>query len=256
MLWVKKHRFLIRNTIFILLAAMLTGAIVWLSLQFPSTFSAPTSAFCFLIIVLLTAFFGDLMTGVVISILAAISFNYFYLPPVGQFTIASFPDIVSFIAFLLTSLFISRLTASAAENSLKAKNYDAALVQLKELSDCLLSTPENELTLSKIAQETLRIFSLDYCSIRGYGENKWHHFSGTAMRDISTDIEKGSLKLDHDHPTDIMQFADESILGVQFIQVYRGAQPHALLAIKSSRLPENIIKNIAGVIGIRLLSVA
>jgi K+-sensing histidine kinase KdpD len=74
--------------------------------------------------------------------------------------ISEFSDIITFVAFLLTSLIISRLTASAAENRTKAENYDTALVQLKELSDWLLSTPDNGLTLSRIAQETLRIPAL------------------------------------------------------------------------------------------------
>jgi K+-sensing histidine kinase KdpD len=175
---------------------------------------------------------------------------------VGQFTISAFSDIITFVAFLLTSLIISRLTASAAENRTKAENYDTALVQLKELSDWLLSTPDNGLTLSRIAQETLRIFSLDYCSIHGYGEQKWHHFSGTAMHDLSAEIETGGLNVGIDHPTDIMELADESILKVQYIQVFIGASPYALLAIKSSRLSRDILENIARMIGIRLLVVS
>ena len=57
-----------------------------IALQFGSVANAPTVGFAFLILVVLSAFFGDLAVAVATSIVAASCFNFFFLPPVGTFT--------------------------------------------------------------------------------------------------------------------------------------------------------------------------
>lgn len=213
-----------------------------------------TAAFIFLIIVLLSAFFGNLLVAIITSIVATLCFDYFFLPPFGTFNIAAYPDWISLIAFLVTSAIISHLTASAAENATNAKELKKAMEQLKEFAELLLAKPYDQLTLSGIATEALRIFSLEYCSIHVYREGKWDDFTGTAESSISDEV-KNRLKLVQDHPTQLMDFADESLLGVQYMQINKGTTPAALLAIKSSALPSEAIETMAYIIGIRLTTI-
>ena len=79
-----------------------------LTLVFGGLANASTTAFSFLIIVLLSAFFGDLLVAITTSIVATLCFDYFYLPPVGTFYIAAFSDWISLAAFLLALCIISR----------------------------------------------------------------------------------------------------------------------------------------------------
>ena len=218
---------------------------VFVALSTPST-----AAFSFLIIVLLSAFFGDLLVAIITSIVATLCFDYFFLPPFGTFHIAAYPDWISLTAFLIASVIISHLTASAAKNATDAKELKKAMEQLKEFAKLLLDTPYDQLTLSGIAIEALRIFSLEYCSIHVYNEGKWDHFTGTAESSISEEV-KNRLKL-VDHPTQLIDFADESLMGVQYMQINKGIIPIALLAIKSSSLPYEVIGTMAYIIGIRL----
>ena len=212
-----------------------------------------TVAFCFLIIVLLSAFFGDLLVAIITSITATLCFDYFYLPPVGKFSITAFSDWISLAAFLLTSVIISRLAASAAGNNAKTALLDKSLFQLKEFGTWLLSVPGDQLSLSKIAEETLRIFSLEYCSIHMYGEGKWHHFTGAAATsDILQQIEN-HLDFYHDHKADLMEIVDENLLGVQYMKINRGNTSQAMLVVKTETLSTNTISTIASMIGIRLM---
>ena len=74
-----------------------------------------TVAFAFLIIVVASAVFAGLAAAVVVSIVATLFFNYFYLPPIGRFIIYDSHNWVALFAFLFTWVVISRLTASANE---------------------------------------------------------------------------------------------------------------------------------------------
>lgn len=246
-----RHRAtLIRCGKILVFPAAILGA-TKLTLEFATLTSASTAAFSFLIIVLLSAFFGDLLVAITTSFVATLCFDYFYLPPVGTFNISAFSDWISLAAFLLASVIISRLTASAAENTIKANALDKTLAQLKEFGEWLLSVPNDQFTLSGIAQEALRIFSLEYCSIHVYGEGKWKHYTGVSTSDISQEIEN-RLKFLQDHPADLMDLADESILGARYIQINKGATRLALLAVKSKTLSAAALKTMACMVGVQL----
>jgi K+-sensing histidine kinase KdpD len=234
---------------FVFLAAILITT--KLTLEFVTLAKATTAAFCFLIIVLLSAFFGDLLIAIITSLIATLCFDYFYLTPVGTFNITAFSDWISLVAFLLASVITSQLTASAAENKLQANVLNKTIMQIKEFGKWLLSIPQGQLTLSGIAKEALNIFSLDYCSIHVYGEGKWQHFTGTAFSAIPQDIEN-KLKHFQDHPTDVMELADENMFGVTYAQIHKGKSTLALLAVKSNTLPADAIGALAYMIGVRM----
>ena len=222
-----------------------------LTLEFGALTSSSTAAFIFLIIVLLSAFFGDLLVAIITSLVATFCFDYFYLQPVGTINITAFSDWISLFAFLLASVIISRLTASAAENKVKANVLNKTMGQLKTFGERLLSIPKDQLTLSGIAKETLNIFSLEYCSIHVYGEGKWQHYTGSASTNISQVIENRLNSL-QDHPSDLMELADENMLGVQYMQIKKGMTTQSLLVVKSKTLPAGTIGTIANMIGVRL----
>ncbi len=210
-----------------------------------------TVAFTFLIIVVASAVFAGLPVAVVVSIVATLFFNYFFLPPVGTFRIYDSHNWIAIFAFLFTAVVISRLTASANENRHKAHNLEFTIVRLKEFASWLLSMPIETVTLSEIAQAAVRIFALQYCSIHVYAEGKWHHFSGTSVGELSRDIADG-LKIPQDHPTDLLELAEEQSLGVRYSRIRTGAEAIAVLVVKSDYLNREAIDAMASMIGMVL----
>jgi len=205
----------------IILAAVFFGAIVIVNavaLRLGEIVNATTVAFAFLIIVVGSAVFAGLTVAVIISIVATLFFNYFYLPPIGRFIIYDSHNWVALFTFLFTSVVISRLTASANENRHKANDLQVTLARLKEFSSWLLLIPRHTMTLSAIAEGAVRIFSLDYCSIHVYAEGRWHHFSGTSIGNLSRNV-ADSLKIPQDHPTDLLELAEEQSLGVRYSRI-------------------------------------
>lgn len=231
-------------------AAAILG-VTKLSLEFAALTSASTAAFSFLIIVLLSAFFGDLLVAITTSVIATLCFDYFYLPPVGTFTISAFSDWIALAAFLLTSVIISRLTAAAAENRAKAHVLGKSQAQLNEFGQWLLSMPHDQLTLSGMAQSVLRIFTLEYCSIHVYGAGKWQHYTGAASSAIALEVQN-ELERVQDHSTELAELADETVLGVRYVPINKGVTPLALLAVKSAALPADAAGTLACLIGVKL----
>jgi len=246
----KNRAVLIRSGKILLFCAAILGT-TKLTLEFSSLTSMPTAAFSFLIIVLLSAYFGDLLIGIVTSLVATLCFDYFYFAPVGTFNIYAFSDWISLAAFLLATVIICRLTASAAESKTNATALNATVLQLTQLGEWLSSISDDQLQLSMIAKGVLDIFSLEFCSIHVYGEGKWKHSTGTAAFHISKEIET-QLKLFEDHPTDLAELAAENMPGVRYMPPVEEKITPVLLVVKGKSLPTDAIGTIASMIGLRL----
>jgi two-component system sensor histidine kinase KdpD len=245
----KKYRTMLKRLVQIII---FTGSVIIttkLTLTFGAITGTSTAAFCFLILVLLSAFFGNLLVAIITSLVATLCFDYFYLLPLGTFNITAFSDWISLAAFLLTSVIISRLTASAFENKYKANMLGKVLQQLKKFGEWLFSLQQDKITITEIAEKALQLFNLEYCSIHVYSKGEWSHFTGSAVSNISQEIES-KLK---DHPTDLLELADENIMGVQYMQINEGKMPQVLLVVKSETLPSGAMGPMAYIIGMRVI---
>jgi len=70
-----------------------------------------TVALSFLLAILAVSAVWGMAVSVFMSVLAMLSFNYFFLPPVGTFTIVDPENWVALFAFLVTSITGSQLSA-------------------------------------------------------------------------------------------------------------------------------------------------
>ena len=80
-----------------------------------------TVALTFLLLVLFLATAWGPKPAVLASVVAASSFNYFFLPPVGTFTISDPHNWVAIIAFLLTAVTVGQLSARAKQRTEEAE---------------------------------------------------------------------------------------------------------------------------------------
>jgi two-component system sensor histidine kinase KdpD len=119
-----------------------------------------TVALMFLVMVLLTSAYWGLRYAVVMAVLATAAFNFFFLPPVGTFTIADPQNWVALFAFLVTALVASNLAERARNEAEGAKQRRREVERLFGLSQRLLGS-ENVLemlnALPKYVQETFSV---------------------------------------------------------------------------------------------------
>ena len=107
-----------------------------------------TVALTFLLAILSIAAAWGLRYAIPMSIAAALCFNFFFLPPVGTFTIADTQNWVALLAFFTTSVIASNLSERARRQAAEAQERRQDIERLYTLTQQLL-VAENVLELLK-----------------------------------------------------------------------------------------------------------
>ena len=79
-----------------------------------------TAGFLYLIVVVLLSLAGDYISSTVTAVVAVLCLTYFFVPPIFSVRVAETVDLVAIIAFLTTSLVISRLVSKVRRRSEEA----------------------------------------------------------------------------------------------------------------------------------------
>jgi two-component system sensor histidine kinase KdpD len=146
-----------------------------------------TVALSYLLVTLFVASLGDLPVAIATSLAATLAFNFFFLPPVGTFTIADPHNWVALVAFLVVSAVASRLSASARARALEALERRNELTRLFDLTRDILLTTEQDGALPAIARHVARRFELDAVAICVPGPDGWQlHQGGAVAPDLAT----------------------------------------------------------------------
>ena len=123
--------------------------------------NSTTVALAFLLAILAVATWGSLTEAVVASFAAVLAFNYFFLPPVGTFTIADPQNWVALTAFLITAVTASNLSATAKRRAVEASERRAEMERLYNLSRALMMAEPREAAVAKhLARQVAAVFEL------------------------------------------------------------------------------------------------
>lgn len=114
----------------------------------------------YLLYVLFIASTWGFTEALLASILATLSFNFFFLPPVGTFTIADPQNWVALFSFLVASLIASRLSARANERTEEALARQQDLERLYAFSRSILLIDDASPFPTQLTQKLTEIFDL------------------------------------------------------------------------------------------------
>jgi two-component system sensor histidine kinase KdpD len=153
--------------------------------MFPDV-SATTVALALLLIVLGAATIARLRVAIVISVVAMLTFNFFFLPPVGTFTIADPQNWIALFAFLVVAVIASKLSTAAHERAREAIASRNEVTRLFDLTRDVLLTTENAGAIDALARHVARRFELSRIAICLPGDHGWRIHQG-ATEDISID---------------------------------------------------------------------
>ncbi len=120
--------------------------------------NATTVGFLYLIVVLGVATLAGFAEAAAASVVAMLCYNFFFLPPVGRFTIADPQNWVALIAFLLTAIVASHLSDRAKKQALEAKRRQKETEQLYALSRSILLTDASQPVGPQAAMSIAQIF--------------------------------------------------------------------------------------------------
>jgi two-component system, OmpR family, sensor histidine kinase KdpD len=112
--------------------------------------NATTAALYMLLVVLAAATLWGLKESIFASIAGVLTFNFFFLPPVGTFTIADPENWVALFAFLVTAVTASKLSSNAKHRAEEALTRRNEIAKLYELSRSLLMEDGHDAVRSSI----------------------------------------------------------------------------------------------------------
>lgn len=168
------------------------AAATYVLTRLPQFSNAATVSAIYLLIVLIVATVSTFRVAVAISSIAVLAFNYFFLPPVGTFTIADPQNWIALVTFLAVSLVASNLSALARARTDEVQARRLELSRLFDLSRDVLITTEGRDAINSLARSVARRFHLAYVAIALPKGPSWELYEAGPLT-ISLDLSQLSL---------------------------------------------------------------
>jgi len=124
-----------------------------------------TMALAFLLGILAISASWGLQQSVFMSVIATLAFNYFFLPPIGTFTVADPQNWIALFAFLVTAVTASQLSERARRGARTAVERRQELERLYAFSQLLLSSDNPAELLNLIPRYIVDSFGIRSAAI-------------------------------------------------------------------------------------------
>lgn len=245
----------------VLTAGLLTTAVTVVGVRLLPV-SATTAALALLLIVLVTSTFGRLWIATAVALAATLALNFFFLPPVGTFTIADPQNWVALFAFLVTAVIASKLSAAAQARASDAIARRNEVTRLFDLTRDVLLTTETVGAIDALARHVARRFELAGVAICLPGDHGWRiHQGGTDEVRVEPDLlnqalakAHGTLEFDARQRAygGHMRVGDDRRHGVLIVPLRHGTKAVGLLASVTSTLDVGTLDAVAGVVAIAI----
>jgi two-component system sensor histidine kinase KdpD len=208
--------------------------------------NATTVALSFLLVVLLTAAYRGIGPAILAAVASMLCLNFFFLEPVGTFTIHDPQNWVALFAFLATAIIASQLSSAARERTREAEESRELVWKLYQLSRAIIITPAPDTAVSNIANQVREVFNIGECDI--FVPNASGQLRGlaadAASRAVSREFvrevfEKNELKLD-------------GRTGQTYAPLKIGVRVTGVLFLNSAALSPGTVEAISGLVALAL----
>lgn len=205
--------------------------------------NATTTGFFYLVAILMIATRWGLVESTIASVAAMLCFNYFFLPPVGTFTVADPQNWVALFAFLATSLTASQLSARAKRRTREAVQRQREMETLYSLSRSFLLADASQPVAKQIVQQIA--YAFEFPAVALYDRS-----SGEIYRAGAGDLPDIEAKL---RETAVLSTAlEDGGRNVIFRPIRLGGQPIASLAIQGANLSDAALQSLLNIAAIGL----
>ncbi|HVH86778.1 MAG TPA: DUF4118 domain-containing protein [Terriglobales bacterium] len=202
-----------------------------------------TVALSFLLGVLIVSANWGLTVAVFMSIVAALVFNFFFLPPIGTFTIADTQNWVALFAFLVTAVVASNLSERVRREAREADARRHETERLYSFSQQLLVSENVVELLNAIPNYLARTFDAKDAAIYVIDRDRVYR-SGGEDREISKDdlkIAAARSELVIDHTRDI-----------SFVPIRMGTRTMGILALGSVGISQETLEAVGSLIAVAI----
>ena len=237
--------------------ALVTVALkLWLGVSNTATISI-----AYLLVILVAAATSRLRVAVLTSIGAMLCLNFFFLPPVGTFTVADPNNWVVLFAFLAVSLVASHLSATARARTDEAVGRRNELARLFDLSRDVLMTTESREALALLVRAIARRFDLEFVAVAVPRGGDWDVFDAGARRlaldtrELASAHAAAQATMEFDaHARTYAGHRTTMVDGraVRLVPLRVGAKPIGVLAAAGRPVEAGTLDALAGVVAIAI----
>lgn len=207
--------------------------------------NATTAGFAYLVAVLGIATAWGLATAILGSVAAMLCFNYFFLPPIGQLTIADPQNWVALTAFMVTALVASHLSSRAKKQAREAMRRQVETGRLYELSRAILLAGAEQPLGAQAAQQIAKIFELRAAAL-------FDSKTGDIFRGGAEDFPRAEQRLrecaERGVRTDEHDANEQTVVA----PVLLGGPPIGSLALKGQALSDDALQALLNLVAIAL----
>jgi two-component system, OmpR family, sensor histidine kinase KdpD len=199
-----------------------------------------TVALTLLLAILAISTIWGLAVAVFASVVAMLAFNFFFLPPVGTFTIADPQNWVALGAFLATSLIASQLSTRVRREAEESKRRRREVERLYAFSQQLLVSGNVITLLNAIPNHIVETFGVGAAALYLDFKDKFYH-SSAADHFSQEEMRRATL-------------GEEPLLdqtrSLSFVPVHMGRRPLGSLAISGPLLSRETLEALGTLIAI------
>ena len=233
--------------------AVLTGGLLTIlamvvGIRLLPTVSSTTAALALLLVVLVTSTFGRLWIATTVALAATLALNFFFLPPVGTFTIAEPHNWVALFAFLATAVIASNLSAAAQARANEAIARRNEVTRLFDLTRDVLLMSQTVGAIDALAGHVARRFELAGVAVCLPDEDGWHIHQG-GVEEVRLDSGLLDRELAEARGTTQRGIQNNAVL---IVPLRHGTKTVGLLATLASTLHVGTLDAVAGVVAIAI----
>jgi two-component system, OmpR family, sensor histidine kinase KdpD len=234
------HRFLAGRTFgFVLSIAIVAGIAFFYRHLF--TVNQTTVALTFLLAILAVSAVWGMAVSVFMSVVAMLTFNYFFLPPIGTFTIADPQNWVALGAFLFTSIMGSQLSARIRREADEAHSRRREIERLYKFSQKLLGEGNVIQLMNAIPNYIVESFEAGAAELFLPQKEKFYR-SGYGASHLDEEKMKTAFLRD--------EITIESSQSLYFVPVRLGVRAIGSLGISGARLSRQTLDAVGSLVAI------
>ena len=202
-----------------------------------------TVALSFLLAILAVSTVWGIAVSVFMSVVAMLAFNYYFLPPVGTFTVADPQNWVALFAFLVVSVLASHLSTRARQQANDASQRRREIERLYAFSQGLLESGNVIQLLNRIPSQIVDIFEVGAAALL-LAEKQKIYRSGPVIPQL--DLETLKSVVIREEP-----LVDEAN-SLCFVPVRLGVRPIGSLGISGSTPSRQTLEAIGTLIAVAI----
>jgi len=205
--------------------------------------NASTVGFAYLLVILVVASTWGFLEAALASVLATLVFNFFFLPPVGTFTIADPQNWVALSSFLATSLIASRLSAKARARASEAVERQRDLERLYAFSRAMLQIGTGAHFSKQLLERLVQVFNLQAAVLYERDDGEFTCVGIASPEGVQNSLRSAVVSgavSPHEEPPFVI------------VAVSRGSEPVASMALRGATMPMALLQGVSNLVAIGL----